>query len=137
MPQVRDLYAAVEADDTDRIGELLTADPDLVNSVEETPPPIHWAIYQDKRAAVERLLEHGANTELRDQDRDATALDYAVVYARKAIIRLLVSYGANLDGRAQLAAKGASGGFEEFNELPGRAQYQEVVELLEELEAAS
>ena len=137
MPQVRDLYAAVEADNIEKIGKLLTADPNLANSVEETPPPIHWAIYQDKRAAVQQLLEYGADTELRDQDRDATALDYAVVYGRKEIIRLLVSYGANLDGRAQLAAKGASGGFEEFNELPGRAQYQEVVELLEELEAAS
>ena len=75
--------------------------------------------------------------ELRDQDRGATPLDYAIVYARQEIIRVLVAHGANLDGRMQLAVKGASGGFEEFGELPNRRQYEETVELLGELGAES
>ena len=137
MSHIRDLYVAIETDDIAKIGELLLARPGLVNSVEETPPPIHWAIYLDKRDALEQLLEHGADTELRDQDRDATPLDYAIVYARKEVIRLLVSHGANLEGKARVAAKGASGGFEEFGELPDRGQYEEIVALLDELGAAS
>lgn len=135
MPSTRDLYGAIKADELDRIREVLTMRPTLVNSVEETPPPIHCAIYRDKRAAVERLLDLGANIELRDQDRDSTPLDYAIVYARKDIIRIMVSRGANLEGRLRLAAKGAAGCFEAFGELPGRQQYEEVVALLGELGA--
>lgn len=133
MSHVQDLYAAIEAEDTIRIGNLLSRRPGIVNSLEETPPPIHWAIYMNKRSAVERLLEHGADKELKDQDRDATPLDYAVVYARKDIVRLLISHGANLEEGVRVASKGASGGFEEFDELPSRETYQEMVALLEEL----
>ncbi len=133
MSHVLDLYSAIEAEDITRMRKLLSGQPAFVNSLEETPPPIHWAIYLDKSNAVEQLLEHGANTELKDQDRNATPLDYAVVYARKDIIRLLVSHGADLEEGVQVAAKGASGGFEEFDELPTRETYEEIAALLEEL----
>ena len=137
MPGATDLHDSIEADDIGRIRELLADCPGLVNSLEETPPPIHWAIYLDRRVAVELLLEYGTDTELKDQDRDATPLDYAIVYARTEIIRILAAHGANLDGRLQLAVKGASGGFEEFAELPGRQRYGEVAALLRELGAES
>lgn len=133
MSHVLDLYSAIEAEDITSMGKLLSGQPGFVNSVEETPPPIHWAIYLDERNAVEQLLEHGANTELKDQDRNATPLDYAVVYARKDIVRLLVSHGADPEEGMQVATKGASGGFEEFDELPTRETYQEMVTLLDEL----
>lgn len=48
------LYGAIEADDVDRIERLLTMRPSLVNSAEQAPPPIHWAIYQDKRRGRQR-----------------------------------------------------------------------------------
>lgn len=130
------LYDAIEADDADTISELLTRQPSLVNSVDETPPPIHWAIYRDKRRAVEALLDRGADLALQDQDRDATPLDYAVVYARRESIRMLIARGASLDSAMEVALKGASGGFEEFGELPGREQYEEIVGLLRELGSA-
>ena len=130
------LYDAIEADDADTISELLTRQPSLVNSVDETPPPIHWAIYRDKRRAVEALLDRGADLALQDQDRDATPLDYAVVYARRESIRMLIARGASLDSAMEVALKGASGGFEEFGELPGREQYEEIVGLLRELDSA-
>lgn len=135
MGNTDDLYGAIEADDRVRIEQLLTARPGLVNIPERTPPPIHWAIYRDKRAAVRALLDHGADLALRDRDRDATPLDYAVVYARKELIPALVSRGASLDEGMRVALKGASGGFEEYPELPGRQQYEGVVELLRELSA--
>ena len=133
MSQILDLYAAIEAEDTATIRKLVSGRPDIVNSKEETPPPIHWAIYLNKRNAVERLLEHGADMELKDQDRGATPLDYAVVYARADIVRLLVSHGADPEAGVPVAAKGASGGFEEFDELPARKTYQEIAALLDEL----
>ena len=127
------LYRAIEADDVDRIERLLKMRPGLVNSAEQAPPPIHWAIYQDKRRAVKALLDHGTDLALRDRDRDATPLDYAVVYARIELIPLLISRGADLDGGMRVALKGASGGFEEYAELPSRRQYEDIVELLREL----
>ena len=133
MPDIKDLYAAIEADDVDRIEQLLTMRPGLVNSAGEAPPPLHWAIYRDKRGAVEALLNHGADLTLRDRDRDATPLDYAVVYVRRELIPLLISRGASLDCGMLVALKGASGGFEAYPELPDRQQYQGIVELLGEL----
>lgn len=127
------LYEAIEADDVDWIKRLLTMRPGLVNSVEQTPPPIHWAIYRDRRRAVRALLDHGADLALRDRDRDATPLDYAVVYARTELILSLISRGADLDDGMRVALKGASGGFEEYPELPGRRRYEDIVELLREL----
>ena len=136
MPDTEELYSAIEADDADRIAQVLTRQPGLVNSLEETPPPIHWAIYRDKQRAVEALLDRGADLGLRDQDRDATPLDYAVVYARRESIQMLIAHGASLDAGMAVALKGASGGFEEFEELPGRGQYEEIVGLLRELGSA-
>ena len=136
MANSEELYDAIEADDADTISQLLTRQPGLVNSVEETPPPIHWAIYRDKRRAVETLLDRGADLALQDQDRDATPLDYAVVYARRESIRMLIARGASLDSAMEVALKGASGGFEEFGELPGREQYEDIVGLLREIDSA-
>lgn len=135
MPGSESLYEAIDADDADRIERLLTRSPGLLNSAAVTPPLIHWAIYRDKRRAVEALLNHGADLALRDRDRDATPLDYAVVYARRELIPLLVSRGADLDSGMQVALKGASGGFEEYAELPDRAEYEGVVALLRELDS--
>ena len=136
MANSEELYGAIEADDAGTISQLLTRQPSLVNSVDETPPPIHWAIYRDKQRAVEALLDRGADLALQDQDRDATPLDYAVVYARRESIRMLIARGASLDSAMEVALKGASGGFEEFGELPGREQYEEIVGLLRELDSA-
>ena len=133
MPDIKDLYTAIEADDVDRIERMLTERPGFVNSTQEAPPPIHWAIYRDKRGAVKALLNHGADLTLRDRDRDATPLDYAVVYARRQLIPALTSRGADLAGGMRVALKGASGGFEEYAELPDRRQYEGIVELLGEL----
>lgn len=130
-----DLYRAIEADDVDRIVQLLTLRPGLVNSTEQMPPPIHWAIYRDRRRAAKALLDRGADLALRDRDRKATPLDYAVVYARADLIPVLISGGARLDGGMQVALKGASGGFEDYAELPGRREYEGIVELLRQLGA--
>ena len=72
MPRSEDLYRAIDADDVDWIDRLLTMSPDFVNSTDVAPPPIHWAIYRDRREAVETLLNRGADLALRDRDRDAT-----------------------------------------------------------------
>lgn len=133
VSEIDELYGAISDNDVERVDMLLAGDKKLANSADETPPPIHWAIYQDRWQIAEMLLDHGADLERRDRDRDATPLDYAIVYARKDIIPLLIARGANLAGKLELAEKGASGGFEEFGELPSREAYGEIVALLRRL----
>ena len=136
MSDVRKLYEAIDDNAVDRAAALLSGDRGLANSTEETPPPIHWAIYKDNCAMVALLLDHGADIERKDQDRDATPLDYAIVYGRKDIVRLLVHRGADVEGRLDLARRGASGAFEAYADLPSRDVYQEMLEVLSELLSA-
>ena len=127
------LYEAIDTSDVPAIRRILSSQPDCVNSLQSTPPPLHWAIYQDAVEVVQTLLEFEINLELQDQDRDATPLDYAIVYGRRTIIPLLIEHGADTRGRLKTAMKGARGGFAEFSELPTREEYQGIVELLREL----
>ncbi|MGH1483816.1 MAG: ankyrin repeat domain-containing protein [Geminicoccales bacterium] len=133
MSDVQDLYQAIDDNAIERALKLLARDGGLADSTEETPPPVHWAIYRDNAAMVELLLDHGACIERKDQDRDATPLDYAIVYCRKDIIRRLICRGANVEGRMDLARRGASGAFEGFDELPSRDTYEDVVQIIDEL----
>lgn len=142
VPTVEDLRIALEAGDANSAEQLLAGHPELANSREKTPPPLHLMVWCNRPEMVELLLDHGADIESRDQDNDTTPVRYAIVYGRREMIRLLVARGANLgvlegkDSSAlDVALQGADGGFEEFEELPSRQEYREVAELLRELGA--
>ena len=94
-PRLKALTAAMEANDAEAVARLLEEDRALANCRDETPPPLHWAIYRDRPRIVEVLLNYGADIESRDQDNDATPIRYAVVYGRKEIVRLLAARGAD------------------------------------------
>ena len=98
---------------------------------------MHCAVLWNQHRIAEILLDNGGNIEIRDPDRDATPLEYAVVYCKKDLISLLVARGARTEftdegGRSvlQLAVDAAGGAFEEYDELPPPKQYNEVVDLL-------
>ena len=136
------LAAATEANDVEAAAQLLREDRSLTNSRDETPPPLHWAIYKDRPRIVKVLLDHGADIEGRDQDNDATPIRYAVLYGRKEIVRLLAARGADwgiVEGKdtsaLQEALRGAAGGYREFDDLPSPEEYGSVVDLLKELGA--
>ena len=131
--RLEELYAAIAKGDTAGVREVLDREPDLVRASRKTPPPLHWAVYHNSPRAVELLLDAGADIGLRDPDRDATPLEYAVVYARRRIIRILAARGADARSGLPVALKGASGGFAEFAELPSRAEYEAVATFLGEL----
>ena len=134
---VEKLYEAISSGDVDSIRTMLGVEPALANSKEATPPPLHFAIWDDQIGALETMLTFDPDLELTDQDRDATPLDYAIVYCRKAMIPALIEHGANTKGRLATAQKGARGGFEEFEELPSRETYSEIVEQLQSLGVSS
>ncbi len=136
------LTAAIEANDLESAVRLLQEDKTLANCRDETPPPLHWAIYRDRPRIVEALLDYGADIESRDQDNDTTPIRYAVVYGRKEIIRLLAARGADwgvIEGKGtsalEEAMRGEEGGYREFEDLPSPREYGEIVDLLKQLGA--
>ena len=131
---------AIESGDTDLVRGFLKQHPGLVNHPEWTPPPLHCAILWNRPEMVELLLDHGADIEMLDPDRDTTPIRYAIVFGKKQVIPLLVSKGANVGPvtekgttALQLAKDAADGAFESFDDTPSVEVYREIVTLLGEL----
>ena len=131
---------AIAAGDVEAVASLIQQHPELVNQPDWTPPPLHCAVLWNQPKIAEMLLDSGANIEMRDPDRSTTPLRYAVVYCQKQMIPLLLSRGANAgpiveNGTTalQLAKNAAAGEFEEYDDTPSRADYREVVSLLQQL----
>ncbi len=134
------LASALETGDLANVREIVSNHPGIVNAPEWTPPPLHCCVLWNQPAAATLLLDHGADIELEDPDRQTTPLRYAIVYAKPEMIRLLLSRGANAGPRGesggsayQLAVDAANGSLEEYEELPTREEYAGIVRLLEEL----
>lgn len=135
----RKLSDAIEQGNTGAVLRLLDERPEIVNSPDWTPPPLHCAVLWDQPQIAELLLDLGADIEMLDPDRQTTALRYAIVYGRTNLIPLLLSRGANAgaikDGGTtalELALEASEGAFAEFDDLPSRNEYAEVVTTLKE-----
>lgn len=142
IPKVseREFSDAIESGDSDVVVSLLQNYPELVNAPSWTPPPLHCAILWNQPKVAEVLLDHGADLELRDPDRQTTPLRYAVMYGKVDLIPMLVSRGANQGAieegglsALELAETAASGEYEEFEDIPRREEYVAVVELLKKI----
>ena len=131
--RIDEFYALIAAGDRAGVRDILAREPDLAHASRRTPPPLHWAIYHNRPGIAGLLLDAGADLGLRDPDRAATPIEYAAVYARRRIIRLLVARGADADRGLDVALAGSGGRFEAFPELPSRGEYRAVATLLNEL----
>ncbi len=133
---------AIESGNADAVKSLIKQHPELVNHADWTPPPLHCAVLWNQPKIAEILLDNGADIEIRDPDRRTTPLRYAIVYCKKEMITLLLSRGANSgpivqNGTTalQLAKDAAAGEFEEYDDMPSRSEYSEIVNLLQQLGA--
>lgn len=140
MTKHDDLATAIETGNAPEVQRLLVEHPDLVNSPDWTPPPLHCAVLWNQSEIAEILLANGADIEIRDPDRNTTPLRYAIVYCQKEMIPLLISHGAeagaiveNGTTALQLAMDAAGGALEEYDDMPSRTAYGEIVGLLNEL----
>ena len=112
------LAAAAERADPDVLRTLLAAgaDPEAVNSDGQT------ALMVVARAgsleAAKLLIEAGANVNAQEQLRGQSALMWAAVHHRPAMIRLLIAHGANPDLRSFPT------GFKRYVTSEPRAQYR-------------
>ena len=123
MRDLEKFYLAIDNNDVEGLEELIQKNAALPDHI-GPPPPLHWAIYQDRPEIVKVLLKYPLDVERRDSDRAATPLEYAIVYGRTEIIRLLLGHGVNTRGVIALAERATAGGFEQYAELPSRAEYE-------------
>lgn len=130
---------AIETGNLAMIKKLIERQPDVVNHPTWTPPPLHCAILWNQLGAAELLLDNGADIEMLDPDRQTTPLRYAIMYCKTDLIPLLLSRGANTgpiaDGgmtALQLATAAANGKYEQYEDLPAKQNYENVVAILVE-----
>lgn len=130
---------AIEAGDLHTVETLVQQHPELVNHPDWTPPPIHCAVLWTQPKVAELLLDHGADIEMRDPDRQTTPLRYAIMFCKTELIPLFLSRGASagpiVEGGMSalaLAQDAANGAYEEYDDLPSRDEYGKVVTLLQQ-----
>ena len=135
----RTLSDAIESGDAETVTRCLADFPELVNHPRWTPPPLHCAVLWDQAAIAELLLDYGADLEGRDPDQQTTPLRYAIMFAKVALIPLLLSRGAQAGpieegGKSawQLAVEAADGAYESYEDLPRREAYGPVLRALRE-----
>jgi uncharacterized protein len=102
------LIAAARSRDSARVLELLTAEPrvDVNQRSADGTTALHWAVYNDDVALVDRLLAAGADPNARN-DYNSMPLGEAAVVGNAAVIRKLLKAGAdvesaNADGQTAL-----------------------------------
>ncbi len=133
------LSVAIQSGDAVTVASFVKQCPEVVNHPDWTPPPLHCAILWSQPAIAELLLDSGADIEMRDPDRQTTPLRYAIMFGKTDSIPLLLSRGAstqpiveNGTSALELALEAADGAYEEYDDLPSRDTYRNVVRLLQE-----
>src|SRR6267378_2835417 len=89
-----DVHAAARLGLLDRLRELISAQPALVNARGgDGQTPLHFA---STIAVAEYLLDHGADLEARDVDHESTPAQY-MVRDRQEVLRYLIQRGCKTD----------------------------------------
>ncbi len=88
------IIQAIRYGDMAAVKRLLSADPELVNSIDEhLKTPLHWAAEYDRREIAEMLLDSGAELEAATS-WGATLLDWAATMGSTQVADLLLARGA-------------------------------------------
>jgi ankyrin repeat protein len=125
---IASLRDAAGKGDLARLNVLLDAHPELINerSGEGVRTALHQAVFGNSEAAVELLLERGANPNVRCEGDNAYPLHFAVEKNRVPIIHLLVEHGADTVGEGdyhELGVIGWATAWEHFRTDPETVAY--------------
>ena len=112
-PKQYPIYNAIRANDFDRAGRIVTADPDEIECPEGIPPPLEYCGDDDIPEWTEWLLDHGADIERLNHDYGSTALTCAIIRRQKRAIRTLIKRGADTSEAMHCAQRGLAGDFED------------------------
>ncbi len=103
-----DVFSAAGLGMIDRLGELLRASPGLVRQTDackDSPyengqgTPLHWAAKFGQIRAAERLLNHGAEINVKAGFGTPTPLHVAASAGRAEMVAFLLKHGAEVDAR--------------------------------------
>ena len=96
-PKLAALITTVRSGDTDAVGKLIAANPELVNAHDRAgATPLHHAAGFGNLATMKLLLEHGADVNAGNK-RKSTPLFWSM--HDEAKVRLLLDHGANVNAR--------------------------------------
>lgn len=90
------LVQAVADGDVERARKLLESDPSLARQQHGGASPLHYAAIHNQRAAVDLLLDHGANVEDRDTEFGAQPIGWANERGHMEMVRYLHSRGTSV-----------------------------------------
>ena len=97
-PKLAALISAVRSGDTNAVGKMIAANPELVNATDRAgATPLHHAAGFGNLATMKLLLEHGADVNAGNK-RKSTPLFWSLYDEAK--VRLLVGHGANVSARS-------------------------------------
>lgn len=96
IPASSELITAVTNGLTKTVQKLIDENPDLVNSVDGKTPILHIAVIKGNGNVVEKLLQLGADKEIRNED-GSTPLLTAVKFKKLQCAKLLIDNGANVN----------------------------------------
>ena len=97
-PKYTSIREVIELNDTNRLRQLLEADPRLIT----TASPLYIAVEQNRVTAVKLLLDRGADANIRGPSGD-TPLILAAGKGETEVVRLLLATGANPNARDRCA----------------------------------
>lgn len=95
---VIDIIKAAEEGDLSQLSALLERHPHLAKAKDERPgaTALHYACWSGQQAAVDLLLQYGADLNLADDSYDSTPIGWARENGQFAMIDYLVSRGAKM-----------------------------------------
>ena len=103
MSEAIELHDAVRRGDLQRLRELLSRDPGLVNARSETDArgtyPLHVAAEFGQAGAAQVLLQYGADLTLLDAENDAIFLSWAAFFGRPEVVAILLEAGSEPNQR--------------------------------------
>ena len=101
VPHIAEFTRACTAGDVKALGELLKGEPGLARErVASGSTGLHLAVRHPE--ALQLLLQHGADPNLRDEADNATALHLAAAHGNVESVRLLLDAGGDVHGFGDL-----------------------------------